>query len=73
MHCRPNDSRMLVALGECYEKLEWLQEAKKCYRKAHNIGDAEGGSLFKLAKWVFSGDSWKRNLLLLMFININIS
>lgn len=27
--CRPNDSRMLVALGECYEKLNQLVEAKK--------------------------------------------
>lgn len=26
---RPNDSRMLVALGECYEKLNQLVEAKK--------------------------------------------
>ena len=41
---------MVVALGECYEKLERLQEAKKCFRKAHNIGDVEGGALYKLAK-----------------------
>lgn len=26
---RPNDSRMLVALGECYEKLSQQVEAKK--------------------------------------------
>lgn len=26
---RPNDSRMLVALGECYEKLSQQIEAKK--------------------------------------------
>lgn len=30
MHiCRPNDSRMLVALGESYEKLSQQVEAKK--------------------------------------------
>lgn len=50
---RPNDSRMLMALGECYEKLDRLQESKKCFRKAHSIGDVEGGALFKLAKSVF--------------------
>lgn len=27
--CRPNDSRMLVALGESYEKLAQQVEAKK--------------------------------------------
>jgi tetratricopeptide (TPR) repeat protein len=50
LSARPNDSRMVVALGECYEKLDRLQEAKKCFRKAHNIGDVEGGALYKLAK-----------------------
>lgn len=29
MICRPNDSRMLVALGESYEKLSQQPEAKK--------------------------------------------
>lgn len=47
---RPNDSRMVVALGETYEKLERLQEAKKCFWKAHSIGDVEGMALIKLAK-----------------------
>lgn len=49
--CRPNDSRMVMALGDTYEKLERLQEAKKCYWKAHSIGDIEGQALVKLAKW----------------------
>lgn len=49
---RPNDSRMVVALGESYEKLERLQEAKKCFRKAHSIGDLEGTAIIKLAKYV---------------------
>merc|ERR1712020_536356 len=48
---RPNDSRMLVALGECYEKLEKHSDAMKCYWKAHCVGDIEGGiALFQLAR-----------------------
>ncbi|KAK8728151.1 hypothetical protein OTU49_009140 [Cherax quadricarinatus] len=47
---RPNDSRMLVALGESYEKLEKWEEAKKCFLKAHSVGDIEGIALFRLAK-----------------------
>ena len=47
---RPNDSRMVVALGETYEKLERLQEAKKCFWKAHSLGDIEGMALIKLAR-----------------------
>jgi hypothetical protein len=34
------------------EKLERLQEAKKCFRKAHSIGDLEGTAIIKLAKYV---------------------
>ena len=40
---RPHDSRMLVALGECYERMERHHDAMKCYWKAHNVGDMEGG------------------------------
>ena len=40
---RPNDSRMLVALGESYEKLDRLEDAMKCFWKAHVVGDVEGG------------------------------
>lgn len=47
---RPNDSRMLVALGESYEKLDKLIEAKRCFWKAHIVGDVEGMALVKLAK-----------------------
>ena len=43
---------MVMALGDTYEKLERLQEAKKCYWKAHSIGDIEGQALVKLAKYV---------------------
>ena len=35
---RPNDSRMLMALGDSYEKLEKLPDALKCYWKAHCLG-----------------------------------
>uniref|UniRef100_K1PGN6 Cell division cycle protein 23-like protein n=1 Tax=Magallana gigas TaxID=29159 RepID=K1PGN6_MAGGI len=41
---------MAMALGESYEKLERLQEAKKCFWKAHVVGDMEGMALIKLAK-----------------------
>ncbi|XP_059082328.1 cell division cycle protein 23 homolog [Tigriopus californicus] len=48
---RPTDSRMLVALGGAYEKLEKFQDAKKCFWKAHCVGDIEGGiALLHLAK-----------------------
>ena len=50
MLSRPNDSRMLVALGESYEKLEKIQESKKCYWRAYSVGDIEGTALAKLAK-----------------------
>ena len=48
---RPNDSRMIVALGEAYRKLYRLQEAKKCFWKAQVLGDMEGIALVKLAKY----------------------
>ena len=41
---------MIVALGEAYKKLDRLQEAKKCFWKAHVLGDVEGIALIKLAK-----------------------
>ena len=41
---------MLVALGECYERLDRHVDAMKCYWKAHCVGDIEGGiALFQLA------------------------
>ena len=48
---RPHDSRMLVALGECYERLDRQVDAMKCYWKAHCVGDMEGGiALYQLAR-----------------------
>lgn len=47
---RPNDSRMLIALGETYEKLEKIENALKCYHKACTVGDIEGTALINLAK-----------------------
>lgn len=44
---------MIMALGESYEKLDRLQEAKKCFWKANRVGDIEGASLLKLAKYTF--------------------
>lgn len=51
---KPDDSRMLVALGEAYEKMDKIPNALKCYYKAHSTGDIEGMALFKLAKSVFT-------------------
>ena len=34
---RPNDSRMLVALGESYEKLNSVQQAKKVSKFCYNL------------------------------------
>lgn len=50
---KPDDSRMLVSLGEAYEKMDKIPNALKCYYKAHSTGDIEGMALFKLAKYVF--------------------
>ncbi len=47
---KPDDSRMLVALGDAYDKLERLHDAKKCYWKAHCVGDLECIALLRLAK-----------------------
>lgn len=49
---RPNDSRMLVALGDTYERLDKVQEALKCFYKARSVGDIEGGAIFKLARYI---------------------
>lgn len=48
-HLRPYDSRMLVALGETYEKLDKHANALKCFQKASNVGDIEGIALLRLA------------------------
>lgn len=49
---RPHDSRMVLALGEAYEKQDKIQDALKCYHKACNVGDIEGMALLKLATYV---------------------
>lgn len=51
---RPHDSRMVLALGEAYEKQDKIQDALKCYYKACNVGDIEGMALLKLATYVYS-------------------
>ena len=50
---RPHDSRMVLALGEAYEKQDKIQDALKCYYKACSVGDIEGMALLKLATYVF--------------------
>lgn len=47
---RPNDSRLLTALGEAYEKLDRPRCAAKCYERARQLGDVEGLAILKLAK-----------------------
>lgn len=51
---RPHDSRMVLALGEAYEKQDKIQDALKCYYKACNVGDIEGMALLKLATYVMA-------------------
>lgn len=46
---RPRDSRMVLALGEAYEKQDKIPEALKCYYKACSVGDIEGMALIRLA------------------------
>lgn len=60
---RPHDSRMVLALGEAYEKQDKIQDALKCYYKACNVGDIEGVALIKLAKYVLLAHFLERLLL----------
>lgn len=41
---------MIIALGDMYEKHQKLDEARKCFWKAHCVGDMEGLALLKLGK-----------------------
>ncbi|RAL52451.1 unnamed protein product [Cuscuta campestris] len=52
---QPNDSRLWIAMAECYktEKLNRLEEAIKCYRRAANLNDREAIALDQLAKLYF--------------------
>jgi hypothetical protein len=47
---RPNDSRMLIALGEVYERVGKAHLAKKCYWRAVVVGDTEDLALPQIAK-----------------------
>lgn len=47
---RPDDSRMLVALGEVYIRLNQIPDAQKCFLKAYKVGDVEGTALMLLGK-----------------------
>jgi anaphase-promoting complex subunit 8 len=51
--CRPDDSRMLIALGVTFSKLDRRSDAEKCFKKAFQIGDVEGNALTHLAKFAF--------------------
>ena len=41
---------MITALGEAFERKDMFLEAKKCYVRAHSVGDMEGTALLKLAR-----------------------
>lgn len=44
------DSRMWIAMGGCYEKMDRKDEAAKCHEKGERSKDKEGIALHKLAK-----------------------
>jgi hypothetical protein len=48
---RPRDFRMLLALGEMFERTDRIYEALTCYYKALHY-DTDGGVLLKLWKYV---------------------
>lgn len=48
--CKPHDSRLLVALGDIYSKLNRIEDAEKCFTGAYLFGDVEGNALWSLAK-----------------------
>lgn len=45
---QPYDSRMLIALGDTFEKVEQYSNALKCYQRAYNAGDIEGITLLRM-------------------------
>lgn len=47
---RPYDARMWCALGGCYEHLDKLDEAEKCYERAIANKDMEDIALIRLAR-----------------------
>ena len=49
---RPQDGRMLIALGETYEKLERYEETYKCYQQARNVGKNDPLAIIKMARYV---------------------
>ena len=46
-----------MALGEMYEKGDRKADAKKCYWKAHCVGDMEGQAIVKLAALTLKEES----------------
>ena len=47
---RPYDARMWCALGGCYEHLDKIEEAEKCYERAIANKDMEDIALIRLAR-----------------------
>ena len=48
LQLRPHDARMWCAMGQCYEheQLAMADAAIRCYHRAQNAGDREGGRCF---------------------------
>lgn len=63
MDCRPDDSRMLVALGEIYTRLERFNDAQKCFLKAYKVGDVEGTALMLLGGYGYENKIFSNVLL----------
>ncbi|KAK6016551.1 hypothetical protein OSTOST_17964, partial [Ostertagia ostertagi] len=54
------NSRMLVALGDVYQKMGRLRNAEKCFISAFKYGDVEGTALWMLAKLYESENQMQR-------------
>lgn len=47
---KPSDSRMLICLGDMYEKLTKPQETYKCYVQARNVNNNDPIAIIRLAR-----------------------
>lgn len=50
---RPQDNRMLLALGETYERISRLEEAYKCYQQARNVDKNDPLAMIRMGKLVY--------------------
>lgn len=50
---RPHDNRMLLALGETYERINKLEDAYKCYQQARNVDKSDPLAMIRMGKLVY--------------------